>query len=198
MRWEWDLFLRDTPFFPGLGYGGNVGLSGGITGGLIDLPLEQCGNGGMPFSSGAYAGVSAEAGIAVIGAAGQHQYSVMSFTNGEGAIYATSGAFIAGPGYGISTPPTPSVFSGSAGGVVIGATIGADAGLVFSNARKADDLTGNAQTYNVNLGALSASASFGENGIFSVSAGPSVGFSFDVSTYVTSTTIVHRDTGGCR
>lgn len=99
--------------------------------------------------------------------------------------------------YAMSPDYLGSALSNSAGGVVIGGTIGAGGGISFSNARRASDLTGNAQTYNINVGVVSISASFGEGGIFSVNAGLSAGASLDLSTYQISTTIVRLDVSGC-
>lgn len=157
------------------------------------MPQKLCGD-GASFAAGGYIGGSAEAGIGAVGAGAQGSYSAMTFGNGEGAVFKTTGAFVGGPGYGVSSPSSRP----STGGVVIGGTIGAGGGLAFSNARKANDLAGNAQTYNVNVGPISLSASFGEGGIFSVNAGLSLGASFAVSTYQTNTTVVYRDTRGCK
>lgn len=158
---------------------------------------NECHN-GISFASGGYVGGSAEAGIVAVGAGVQGQYSVVSFTSGESAVFKTTGAFIGGPGYGGSSPPTPSPYSSSVGGVVAGGTIGASFGATFSNAQNASDLAGNSRTYNANIGPVSASISFGQNGIFSVNVGPSVGASFDVSSYTTHTDVISTDARGCK
>ena len=156
----------------------------------LDEPvLPQSGQcGGPGFAAGAYLGGSAEVGAILIGGAAQGQISLVNFGN-RGAVLQTTGAFVGGPGYGASSVST------DRGGTVLGGTIGAEAGLILSNARRASDLAGNARTVNANIGPAAVSVSFGENGIFSISAGPSAGASFAVSIYDTDTEVLLGD--GC-
>ncbi|MEP9359069.1 RHS repeat-associated core domain-containing protein [Sphingomonas sp. KR3-1] len=148
-------------------------------------------------SGGGYIGGSGELGAAAIGAAGQGSLSAMSFTNGETAVFKTTGAYAGGPGWGASYPSSASGLYSTAGGIVAGFSLGAGGGISATNATSPGQLAGVAQTYNANVGVVSVSASFGENGIFSVNAGLSLGFSFDASTYQTNTTIVAQQKSGC-
>lgn len=139
----------------------------------------SCRNGGAPFSSGGYVEAGAEIGDGGHGAALQGQVSLMSFTNGDGVTYLTTGGFA----------------GGRSSGFVAGFSAGVGFGGVVSNARNAEDLIGDAQAYNLNVGPVALSLSLGDNGIFSFSAGPSAGFSLDASSYKTHTSILTRT--GC-
>lgn len=143
---------------------------------------------GPGFAAGGYLGASAEAGIIAAGAGAQGQLSYVNFGM-RGALIKTTGAFVGGPGYGVSSPST------GRGGMVAGGTIGAEAGLIFSNARTPKDLVGNATTLNINIGPFALSGSLGDNGIFSLSGGPSLGASFATSIYDTQTEILYDE--GC-
>jgi RHS repeat-associated protein len=140
---------------------------------------RRCSAGSVGFAGGGYIGGSAEIGDGSMGAAVQGQISQMSFANGEGVLFKTTGSFA----------------GRRKAGMVVGVTAGAGFGVTLSNAKSGDDLTGRSMSYNLNIGPVSASLSIGDNGIFSFSAGPSAGISFNLSSYKTNTEILKRT--GC-
>lgn len=134
-----------------------------------------------------WTGGSIEGGIGSVGAEVQRSYSVMSLPNHQNPAYRTTGASIGGPGWG----------SDPKGTTILGAAAGWGGGISFSNATSPSDLTGRADTWNVNVLIFSGSISFGNGGIWSANAGLAKGVGLDVSNYTTNTQLLGSTKAYC-
>ena len=142
------------------------------------------------WGAGVTAGGSAEAGIpGVVGAGGTGSVGYGGFYDpdtgtGSDGVFASGGAFAAGPCGSASFPNVPGR-KGAAGGFA-----GVGGGIFLTNAPNVGALGGPFDTYTVNVGVgpLQFSVQFGYSdgiGILSVTAGPGAGLS--ASEYPTTT-----------
>jgi RHS repeat-associated protein len=157
---------------------------------------QQCGKPNRRgFGGGVWAGISAELGNGVLGAAGSAGAAAGVFGNSESfsaAGYGNYGLFLGGPGFVRGIPDQHL----NQGGFVFGGSVGTAIGGFLTNAGTYEDLRGPFTTTGFSAGPVAASLSLGTNAIgetiWQISLGRAFGPESAVSVYRYETNTVGR------